>query len=83
MRGVTAALVLSDTLWRDSGVDNNGVGGGAVPALASAGALEKMAEADYLRLDSLLLTCQLHVRGLLQARARAAWRFHGQGRASG
>ena len=40
------------------------------PAQAAAGALEKMAESDYLRLDSLLLTCQLHVRGLLQARPR-------------
>ncbi len=65
MRGVTASLVLSDVLWRDSGVDNGGAG---AVAGAPAGALEKMAEADYLRLDSLLLTCQLHVRGLLQAR---------------
>ena len=60
--------MLSDTLWRDSSVDNSGGGGTLVPALAAAGALEKMAESDYLRLDSLLLTCQLHVRGLLQAR---------------
>ncbi len=68
MRGVTASLVLSDVLWRDSGVDNGGAG---AVAGAPAGALEKMAEADYLRLDSLLLTCQLHVRGLLQARPPA------------
>lgn len=73
IRGVTAALILSDMLWRDSSMDNSGGGGGAaVPAQAAAGALEKMAESDYLRLDSLLLTCQLHVRGLLQARPRSS-----------
>ena len=66
---MTASLILSDMLWRDSSMDNSGGGGGAVPAQAAAGALEKMAESDYLRLDSLLLTCQLHVRGLLQVRS--------------